>query len=389
MNLHFLLIGLGVVVLLSMILWVFPKRQMKKLEIQPSSKRDIDRFERDRDRLKLVDDARKTLAQILGGLVVLVGLILTYYSYQLNVDKQDLDRERQMTDRFSKAIEHLADEKQSIRLGGLFELERISKDSPKDFSSAMEVISSFIREKSPFQKTTYDEKKENEIIYLNIKYRKYQDLTEEEKNYVLPEEIKLALKIIGRREIKSETDHKVLNLRGININKADLSNLEFSDVDFSGSNLYGVNFRESKLLNANLSDSILYNCNFYKGKIFDSEITNSDLRQAKFLETEISNSDLSYSDCTLTEFIGTVFKQLEFFDSNFYLTDFSRADLHELIIRENGEKQFQNSIFDENTKFPDRLSKIRTELMEKSNINKENLRKINKEASSKLKIQAN
>lgn len=57
-------------------------------------------------------------------------------------------KEGQVTERFSKAVEHLSDARLAVRLGGIYALERISKDSPiKDFWTIIEILTAFVREK--------------------------------------------------------------------------------------------------------------------------------------------------------------------------------------------------------------------------------------------------
>ena len=50
-----------------------------------------------------------------------------------------------MTDRYTKAIEQLGSDKLDVRIGGIYALERIARDSPRDHPTAMEVLAAFIR----------------------------------------------------------------------------------------------------------------------------------------------------------------------------------------------------------------------------------------------------
>lgn len=144
---NLIFITILVVILLTAILWFVPKLQVQKLSNIPTNRIDEQALALEKDRLKFEDEARKTLAQIIGGGVVLLGLLVTFGTYLLGLDKQDLDREAQMTDRFSKAITHLGDEKQAVRIGGLYELQRVAKDSPKDSNTIKEVILTYLHDK--------------------------------------------------------------------------------------------------------------------------------------------------------------------------------------------------------------------------------------------------
>jgi hypothetical protein len=60
----------------------------------------------------------------------------------------EADRQRRITESFSKAVEQLGSEKLEVRLGGIYSLERISKESPDDYWTVMENLTAFARERS-------------------------------------------------------------------------------------------------------------------------------------------------------------------------------------------------------------------------------------------------
>ena len=73
--------------------------------------------------------------------------------------------ERQITERFTRAIEQLRQRHEygkkilEIRLGGIYALERIAKDSKKDHWTIMEILTAYVRENSP---TALDETNKRE-----------------------------------------------------------------------------------------------------------------------------------------------------------------------------------------------------------------------------------
>jgi len=58
------------------------------------------------------------------------------------------DLQRRITESFSKAVEQLGSDKLEVRLGGVYSLERISKESPDDYWTVMENLAAFVRERS-------------------------------------------------------------------------------------------------------------------------------------------------------------------------------------------------------------------------------------------------
>ncbi len=53
-----------------------------------------------------------------------------------------------MTYRYAKAIEQLGSDKLDVRIGGVYALERVARDSARDHPTVMEVLTAFIRENS-------------------------------------------------------------------------------------------------------------------------------------------------------------------------------------------------------------------------------------------------
>jgi hypothetical protein len=58
------------------------------------------------------------------------------------------DQQRRITESFAKAVEQLGSDKLEVRLGGIYSLERISKESPDDYWTVMENLTAFVRERS-------------------------------------------------------------------------------------------------------------------------------------------------------------------------------------------------------------------------------------------------
>ena len=63
-------------------------------------------------------------------------------------EQTNADRQRRITESFSKAVEQLGSDKLEVRLGGIYSLERISKESPDDYWTVMENLTAFVRERS-------------------------------------------------------------------------------------------------------------------------------------------------------------------------------------------------------------------------------------------------
>jgi hypothetical protein len=90
---------------------------------------------------ELRSDIRRTFAQAVGATVLLIGLYLTAKTLRTT-------QEGQITDRFTKAINQLGEpgpEKLAIRLGGIYALERIARDSLRDKPPIVEILAAYVR----------------------------------------------------------------------------------------------------------------------------------------------------------------------------------------------------------------------------------------------------
>jgi len=76
------------------------------------------------------------------------GLSVAAVALARHFAQTNADRQRRITESFSKAAEQLGSDKLEVRLGGIYSLERISKESPDDYWTVMENLTAFVRERS-------------------------------------------------------------------------------------------------------------------------------------------------------------------------------------------------------------------------------------------------
>lgn len=141
----------------------------------PESRGDLSATER-KDLAQGAGPYAQALAVLFTGMVALIGLYFTRRNTdrQLaeareNTEKQlrqaresqertqasaqenlRLTEQGQLTERFTRAIEQLGNDKLEIRLGGIYALERIAEDSERDHWPIVEVLTAYVREHSPW-----------------------------------------------------------------------------------------------------------------------------------------------------------------------------------------------------------------------------------------------
>jgi hypothetical protein len=101
------------------------------------------------DRLKLQNDARGTLLQGLGGAVLLLGAAFTWLQLRAT-------REGQITDRYTKAVDQLGNKELAVRVGGVYALQRIARDSRDDRATIAEVLCAYARSAERKPRTEQD-----------------------------------------------------------------------------------------------------------------------------------------------------------------------------------------------------------------------------------------
>jgi hypothetical protein len=299
--------ALAISIFLVVLLWLFPKWQVRSIVGLDS-----------KDRFDSENEARKTLSQILGGLILLVGFYFTWQNLvltrenQAEAEKATLENlriasEGQITDRFTKAIAQLGDTRLEVWLGGIYALERIAKDSPKDHWTIMEVLTSYVREHAKVNSSKGPS-------------RKNPSLKNEVQTLKPPRDIQAILTVLGRRDPSSEdTEKQWLDLHETDLIGAELSEAHFSKVDLRWANLShadltGADFSEADLTGAKLKSADLREADLPKTKLCDVDFTDARLNRAKlrgadFSRAVLRRADLSYAD--LTEAKGLLPAQLE------------------------------------------------------------------------------
>jgi Pentapeptide repeats (8 copies) len=247
--------------ILAVALWIVP-HVLRLLE----SIADI------KDRLTLENEMIKNLVQFIGGGFLLVGLYFTWRNLFIA-------KEGQITERFSKAIDHLGDEKLEIRLGGIYALGRIAADSPKDYRSVMQVLCAFVRNRASLTASPPER---------------------------LSTDVQAALTVIGERVVSGECDGQMLDLAKINIKGADLRTLSLDHahledsileaVDFYGASLRGADLRGTRLSGAHLRQANLEKATLVGADLRDASLRDARLRKANLLGAKLQGATLIGAD---------------------------------------------------------------------------------------------
>lgn len=215
-----------------------------------------------------------SLATLVGGAAAGIGLILAArrtkaanHQAEAALTQTKTAFESLVTERFTKAVEQLGDEKRAVRLGAIYALERIAKDSARDRDTIVETLAAYIRELASWTPPSHEEKtkREEEIDY---------ELPDPDYEITRPHlaiDIAAALTVICRLlptgdPIRQKVDLRRTDLRGLDAPGIDLSRMRFDLANLNGTNLRGANLSwadlsRAYLLKADLSGADLSRAN--------------------------------------------------------------------------------------------------------------------------------
>lgn len=271
-----LLVGIIIGLIIILVLWLVPRYQVNAYR-NKFINNNYDCFDAkekpnfDREMLALENSIRGNLAQIIGGAVLLGGLYVTWLDIRVNEDGK-------ITERYSKAIELLGSEKAEVRIGGIFALERIARDSVKDHWTVMEALCAYIQNFSKKSTNSAD---------------------------MISSDVQIALTVIGRRkwiEYEEKNDLRI-DLKGSNLRRAELtganlrgSNLRGADLTgaiLKGADLTGASLRGADLTRADLTGAILSEINLSLADMTRANLTQADLTRAEMIRANLSGANLN------------------------------------------------------------------------------------------------
>jgi len=232
-----------------------------------------------------VNSTRQILLATAGGTAILIGLGFTARTYYLS-------RRGQFTDRYAKAIAQLASDKLTERLGGVYALEHLMRESPADHSTVVAVLAAFVREKAYFDPSVTD----------------LSTLAAQQPEPKPSTDIQAALTVLARRPVRPEPDR--LDLSGTDLRGADLrwarlerASLEgawlhyanLSSANLKEAFLRGAQFQHAWLVGTELGDADLIDAHLETANLGGAQLRNANLSRAQLQKAHLRNANLQYA----------------------------------------------------------------------------------------------
>lgn len=218
-------------------------------------------------RVQDIASVRQAVLWIGGGVLAALTLLFTWR-------RDTLTRDANFTGRYTEAIAQLGDDSIAIRLGGVYALERIARDSSRDRGTILDVLAAYLRHHSPAP-------------------------TEDEPKRALTVDLAAAALVLGRitrmsppvgRVELSRTNLRGANLRGANLALAHLVGADLSRANLNGATLTGAHMEKADLSVADLTDAILRSTRLLHANITGAKLVRTNLRAANLRRADLAHA---------------------------------------------------------------------------------------------------
>jgi hypothetical protein len=287
-------------------IWLKPSLSKADLSAVPAGE---ERITLQQAQGQLQNNIRSTLLQGLAGVVVVAGAVATWRQVRIS-------REGQITDRLTHAIDQLGDDKVDVRVGGIYALERLAKDSAADRLAISEIMAVFIRTHAPWPAGHPSHTDPHPTPDVDETMRWLTDRAPDVRTAVL---------VLGRYP-HERREHR-LSLRRVDLRRTNFYHGTLISVDLTDSNLaacwasgvhwewcrfsntdlrktglpravldrstfVGAHLQEANLEGASLREAILWRASLRGANLRDADLRGSNLTQADLRGADLSGAYL-------------------------------------------------------------------------------------------------
>ncbi len=268
-------------------------------------------------------------------------------------DEQNRISERgQITENTVQAITQIStfnNNKPNIdaRLGGLYSLQRIMKDNPKDELTIAKIFYAYVRENAkrsrrgqPKQKRTNGKEvyqiPEDIQAVLNIIQQFSEEWRKHKKKLLTDSQLNFSYSNFKKYHFKgidfSNAILKYANFTDADLAGVDLTDADLSGADLSGANLVDVNFKNTILNNVvlrkvDLTGAVLFNKDLSGLDLSGAILSVADLSEADLSEVKLSNANLSGANLSIVKLRGANLSDADLRGANLSDADLRDANL--------------------------------------------------------------
>ncbi|MFE5660318.1 pentapeptide repeat-containing protein [Streptomyces sp. NPDC056517] len=240
----------------------------------------------------------------LPGLAAIAALLFTWLQVSQSGKELRIVEDQQITTRFNAAIDNLASTSLDVRLGGIYALERIMKDSAADQPTIVSVLSAYVRQHAPLPRKAAPTTDVRVAMDVLVRRRP-------ERDGGLTMDLSRAdLRGWGAEGTRPPGER--IRLHGAVLAGADLSGAELSDADLGEADLEAANLDGANLSRADLGDAYLY-----RARLTDTQ----------FLRADLTAVTLCAPDGPCSEMNGTNFSGADLSGASLFHADLRKAQL--------------------------------------------------------------
>ncbi|MFD9869076.1 pentapeptide repeat-containing protein [Streptomyces niveus] len=187
-----------------------------------------------------------------------------------------LVKEGQITDRYTAAVGNLGADRTDVRLGGVYALQRIMQDSPRDHPTIANVLGAYVRTHAAKPPT---------------------------KGQDIPADVDAALTVMATRDATRDgedfrLDFRSVRLPGVEFLSADLTSAWVHRADLTGAYLYGTDLTNAVMIETDLTDAIMVETDLAGVILTGADLTGAvlidvDMRHANLTDVDLRGADLS------------------------------------------------------------------------------------------------
>jgi Pentapeptide repeats (8 copies) len=297
-----------------------------------------------KDRAEEIGRARTAFLAILAGGIATVGAVFTGLAYRINrqsheLDRQahELDRAGQITERFTRAIDQLGRPELDVRLGGIYALERIARDSEDDHPQVVEVLTAYVREHAawpPKPATAAGPTGSETLAALIEAIRALERIAKgsqaeagaveaagepaqgetEPEAPQLATDVQAAMSVLGRRDASRDKAGARLELAGTDLRRAELVGANLQSAHLHGANLQDANLGEANLEDAGLGWANLRHAHLFGANLQGADLTKANLQDAHLSEANLQRARLGRANLQDAYLVGANIKDARYDD---------------------------------------------------------------------------
>jgi uncharacterized protein YjbI with pentapeptide repeats len=273
-----------------------------------------------KERASSINGVRATLVQGVVGLAALAGIFVAWQQLQTDReqsrgdrqqlrDQLSLTRQGQVAERFTRAVDQLGSDKLEQRLGGIYGLERIAKESDNSDTRLVtfEVLTAYVHQHSPRDPKTPTR------------------LPGGADTPTPPPDVQAAVAVLGRRTALA-TDPP-LDLRNVDLRGARLSGAKLQGTYFGGAQLQNADFSLAQLRVANFDEAQLQGTSFDGAELQNATFSRAQLQKAHFFGAKLQGTDFFGAQLQGTGFAGAQLEAARFGSARLQNAIFSRAQM--------------------------------------------------------------